>query len=123
MSASLFERLGGMEAIMAAVDIFYEKVLADPLLTEFFDGVDMDMQAKKQIAFMAHAFNGPAEYKGRDLRAAHKHLVARRGLSDAHFDAVAKHLKATLEELDVPQDLVSEALGIVASTRNEVLDR
>jgi len=123
MTAPLFERLGGMEAIMAAMDIFYEKVLADPLLNEFFSGVDMDLQAKKQIAFMTHAFAGPDEYKGRDLRTAHRHLVARRGLSDAHFDAVAMHLKATLEELDVAPDLVDEALAIVASTRNEVLDR
>lgn len=123
VTASLFERLGGMEAIMAAVDIFYDKVVADPLLAEFFNGIDMEKQAKKQMAFMAHAFNGPQEYKGKDLRAAHKHLVQNRGLGDAHFDAVAGHLKATLEELDVPADLVSEALAVVASTRNEVLNR
>lgn len=123
MSATLFERLGGMEAIMAAVDIFYEKVLADPLLAGFFSGIDMDRQVKKQIAFMATAFNGPNEYKGRDLRAAHRHLVQGRGLGDAHFDAVAGHLKATLEELEVSAELVAEALGIVASTRAEVLDR
>jgi hemoglobin len=123
MSTPLFERLGGMEAIMAAVDIFYEKVLADELLADFFTGIDMDKQIKKQIAFMATAFNGPQEYKGRDMRAAHRHLVQSKGLNDAHFDAVAMHLKATLEELDVAPDLVDEALGIVASTRNEVLNR
>jgi hemoglobin len=112
-----------MEAIMAAVDIFYEKIMADELLVDFFSGIDMDKQIKKQIAFMATAFNGPNEYKGRDLRAAHRHLVESRGLNDAHFDAVAGHLKATLEGLEVPADLVSEALGIVASTRDEVLSK
>ena len=40
--SSLFERLGGEAAIDAAVDVFYEKVLADPSLAPFFDGVDMD---------------------------------------------------------------------------------
>ena len=93
------------------------------LLAEFFNGVDMERQAKKQMAFMAWAFSGPEEYKGRDLRAAHKHLVAKHGLGDAHFDAVAGHLKATLEELEVPAELVNEVLAIVGSTRNEVLDR
>jgi hypothetical protein len=39
-----------------------------------------------------------------------------------HFAAVAKHLEATLRDLDVPDDLITEALGLVASTKNEVLD-
>lgn len=123
MTASLFDRIGGMEAVMAAVDLFYEKVVGDPLLTEFFSGVDMEKQAKKQVAFMTWAFMGPEEYKGRDLRAAHKHLVMKQGLDDAHFDAVAGHLKTTLQELDVPTDLIDEVMGVVASTRNEVLNR
>lgn len=123
MNASLFERIGGMEAVMAAVDIFYEKVLADPLLTEFFNGVDMENQARKQVAFMTWAFMGPEEYKGRDLRAAHRHLVMKQGLGDAHFDAVAGHLKETLEELEVPAELIAEVMGVVGSTRNEVLNR
>lgn len=123
MGASLFERLGGMEAIMAAVDIFYAKVTADPLLAEFFNGIDMENQARKQVAFMARAFDGPEEYKGRDLRAAHRQLVRQHGLGDAHFDAVARHLADTLVELEVPAALVDEVLAIVGSTRNVVLDR
>ena len=120
--ASLYERIGGEGALMAAVDLFYRKVLTDPLTKPFFEKLDMIAQTKKQIAFMAWAFGGPAEYKGRSLRAAHTGLV-NRGLSDSHFDAVAGHLTATLQELKVPPDLIAEALGIVASTRNEVLNR
>jgi hemoglobin len=121
--ASLFERLGGEAAIMAAVDLFYGKVLADEVTRPFFAGLDMPAQTKKQVAFMAWAFGGPEAYKGRDLRTAHRRLVAEMGLNDAHFDAVAKHLKATLEELGVAKELIDEALGIVAGARTEVLDR
>jgi hemoglobin len=121
--ASLFERLGGEAAIMAAVDIFYAKVLADEVTRPFFAGLDMSAQSQKQVAFMAWAFGGPDAYKGRDLRAAHRRLVTQMGLNDAHFDAVAKHLEATLEELGVAKELIDEALGIVAGVRGEVLDR
>ena len=38
------------------------------------------------------------EIQGRDVRSAHLRLV-KQGLSDAHFDAVAGHLQATLQEL------------------------
>ncbi len=122
MTASLFDRIGGMEAVMAATDIFYEKVLADPVISHFFAAIDMQSQTQKMVAFMTWAFDGPSEYRGRDLRAAHKHLVANQGLNDTHFDAVATHLVATLQELEVPQPLIDEAIAIVASTRNDVLD-
>jgi hemoglobin len=72
---------------------------------------------------MAHAFGGPDAYKGKDLREAHAHLVKERGLTDAHFDAVAGHLKGTLEELGVDAALIGEVLALVGGTRVEVLDR
>lgn len=120
---SLFERMGGESAIMAAVDLFYEKVIADPVTRDFFTDQDMDAQSRKLVGFMAWAFGGPSKYKGRNLREAHALLVRDRGLSDVHFDAVAVHLKTTLEEMNVDRSLVDEALGIIADTRIEVLSR
>jgi hemoglobin len=108
---------------MAAVDLFYQKVLADDLTRPFFEALDMNAQTKKQVAFMTWAFGGPAEYRGRDLRTAHAQLVQKKALSDAHFDAVAKHLEETLTELGLEKALIQEALSIVAGTRNEVLGR
>lgn len=123
MKLSVFDRIGGEAALMAAVDIFYAKVLADPLTRPFFQALDMPAQSRKQVAFMSWALGGPVEYKGRNLRAAHSGLVADRGLTDSHFDAVTAHLKATLEELGVAPDLVAEALAIVGGTRRDVLNR
>jgi len=123
MSQSLYERLGGQAAIMAAVDLFYQKVVTDELTRGFFESLDMAAQTKKQIAFMTWAFGGPAEFRGRDLTVAHANLVKNKGLSDVHFDAVAKHLDATLRELGVAPELIQEAMGIVGSTREKVLGR
>jgi hemoglobin len=123
MGQSLYERIGGQAAIMAAVDRFYEKVLADELTRPFFTALDMQAQTKKQIAFMSWALGGPAEYRGRDLTQAHAALVRDKGLGDVHFDAIAKHLEATLLELGVARELVDEALGIVGGTRAQVLGR
>jgi hemoglobin len=122
MSSSLYDRIGGQAAVMAAVDLFYEKIMEDELTRPFFAGLDMKAQTTKQVAFMTWAFGGPTEYKGRDLRSAHAGLV-KRGLGDQHFDAVAKHLEATLRELGVADELVTEALGIVGGQRDAVLNR
>jgi len=118
---TLYEQLGGEAAIEAAVVRFYEKVMGDPSLAPFFADLDMGAQIKKQIAFMTLAFGGPNSYSGRDLRTAHKRLVAR-GLNGAHFDAVANHLQSTLEELGVARGAIDEVLAIVSKTRGDVLD-
>jgi hemoglobin len=111
MAATLYDRLGGEAA-----------VLADELTKPFFGELDMQAQIKKQLAFMTRAFGGPDAYKGRDLREAHAGLV-KRGLGDAHFNAVARHLKETLEEMGVEAALITEALAMVATTRTAVLGR
>jgi hemoglobin len=122
MNPSLYERIGGAPAVEAAVDLFYRRVLSDPAISRFFDDTDMDAQRAKQKSFLTMAFGGPNGYTGKDLHTAHAKLV-KQGLNDSHFDAVAKHLKATLEELGVKPNLVAEVLAIAGSTRNDVLGR
>ena len=119
---SLYEEIGGRDAVNAAVDLFYTKVFADPLLVPFFEGVDRPRQIAKQKAFLTYAFGGAPNYSGKSMREAHKAAVEK-GLSDKHFDAVAGHLLATLKELNVPQGLVDQVMTIAAGTRNDVLNR
>lgn len=118
---SLYESLGGEAAVNAAVDIFYRKVLTDESIAHFFDDVDMERQAAKQKAFLTYAFGGPNHYTGQALRAAHAPLV-KQGLNEAHFTAVAGHLQATLQELNVPQALIDQVMAIAASTHDDVLN-
>ncbi|HYP80815.1 MAG TPA: hypothetical protein VEQ17_11030, partial [Steroidobacteraceae bacterium] len=58
-------------------------------------------------------------YSGKDMRAGHAHLK----LTEEHFDAVMENLGATLQELQVPGELIAEAAGIAASVKNDVLNR
>lgn len=120
---SLFERIGGKAAVSLAVDIFYDRIMADEELTPFFDGVDMHKQKVHQKAFMTYAFGGMEKYTGRNMRDAHKKLVEEKGLNDNHFDKVAKHLRMTLEELEVQPAMIKEVLDIVSTTRDDVLNR
>ena len=117
--STLYERLGGEAAVNAAVDAFYEKVLADDRINSFFDGLDMVAQANKQKAFLTMVFGGPNNYTGRDMREGHKHL----GLTDEHFDAVVENLGATLKELGVGDDDISEVAALAETTRDDVLNR
>ena len=121
--STLFEKLGGEAAVNAAVDLFYEKVLADERIKHFFDGIDMKKQARHQKKFLTYAFGGSANYSGRSMSIAHERLVNEMNLNDDHFDAVLENLGETLVELDVPANLIAEAASIAESTRDQVLNR
>ena len=120
MSDTVFDKIGGEDAVNAAVDIFYRKVLSDSSISQFFETTDMDAQRVKQKAFLTMAFGGPNNYSGQEMRNAHAPLVAK-GLNESHFSAVAGHLQDTLEELKVPSELINEAMAIAASTHDDVL--
>jgi hemoglobin len=120
--SSLFERIGGRDAVKAAVDIFYNKIISDVRIAHFFKDIDMTQQRKKQILFLTYAFGGPNQYDGKNMRDVHAKLVAQ-GLNDTHFNAVLENLANTLQELAVPAELIKEAAAIAESTRSDVLSR
>ncbi|MCB1954612.1 MAG: group 1 truncated hemoglobin [Rhodocyclaceae bacterium] len=120
---TLFARLGGSPAIDAAVDRFYPRVLADPRIAHYFDGIDMETQIRHQKRFLTFAFGGAPGYDGRSLRAAHQGLVDKLGLGDEHFDAVVENLAAVLGELGVSGELIGEVALVAESVRDEVLCR
>lgn len=121
MEQSLYERLGGSDAVMAAVQLFYEKVMADEELASFFEGIDIPRQVDKQAKFMTLALGGPNDYTGRELFTAHRRLVLEKGLSDTHFDAVLTYLAEALEELGIDASMREEVGALVDSTREHVL--
>lgn len=122
MSDTIYERIGGESAVEAAVDIFYRKVLMDQSVALFFDSVDMNKQRDEQKAFLTMVFGGPNHFNGQDLRIAHAPLV-KNGLNETHFMAVATHLKETLEELKVAEDVIKDVMGLVAGKMDDVLNR
>jgi len=119
---SLYEQLGGAPAVETAVEIFYRKMLGDPRVASFFDGVDMDRQMAKQGAFLTMVMGGPNHYTGRDMRTSHAALVSR-GLSDLHVDVVIQHLGDTLRELGVGEAQIAQVAALANSVRDDVLGR
>ena len=115
---SLYDDIGGNAAVSASVDLFYEKVLADDRVKQFFTDVDMSGQKGKQRKFLAYVFGAPIEYDGKDMRSAHAHM----DLTEEHFGAIAEHLRATMEDLNVSEELISQAMEIAAGTHDDVLN-
>jgi hemoglobin len=115
---TLYDRLGGEPAIVAAVDRFYVRVLADPMLAPFFEKVEMSKLKRHQFAFLSQALGGPQWYSGASMAQAHAHLR----IEQSHFNAVAGHLVETLRELGVKDDLIAEVAAAVGSLSNEIVN-
>ncbi|NOQ65033.1 MAG: hypothetical protein GQ582_11035 [Methyloprofundus sp.] len=123
MKLSLYERIGGDPAMDQAVDLFYQKILQDDLVADFFIGVDMQALRLKQKSFIAMIFGGPYHYSIHDLREAHRSLVELQGLSDQHFDRVAAIFKETMEDLNVSHNELTKMLELIENTRTDILNR
>jgi len=114
---SVYVAIGGRAALTAAVDDFYGRLLADPVLGPLFPRGAGVRHRAYVITILGEALGGPERYRGPDLAAAHRGL----GISEAHFDRAAVHLVATLDALSVPRHLADHVVGIVAGLRPTVV--
>ena len=122
MKKSLYERLGGYNAVAAVVDDFVGRLVADKQFERFFAGHSTD--SKKRIRqhivdqFCAAA-GGPCIYTGRTMKDSHVGL----NISEADWDAAAKHLVATLDKFKVPEPEKNELLAFVTSLKADIVEK
>jgi hemoglobin len=93
------------DAIRQAVDLFHERVLADPALAPLFAEIDMGHLHAHQMQFLLHVLGAPERYSARDLKHSHSDLM----ITDSLFDRMFDHLIASLGEVGVAQDVVERA--------------
>jgi hemoglobin len=110
VAASLKEQLGGDEAIQNAVDILTEKLMADPRVNYFLFGVSRADQGDKHKSFLTVALRGEGEDTA-DQPDLHKTFAdfLDKGFKDRHFDVLFDHLRDSLKQMDIADEL-SEAV-------------
>lgn len=119
---SLYERLGGYDAIAAVVDDFVGRLVSDQQFSRFFAGHSVD--SKKRIRqhildqFCAAA-GGPCVYTGRDMKASHQGL----GITETEWDAAAKHLVASLDKFKVGKREKDDLLAFVSSVKKDIVEK
>ncbi len=99
---TLYERLGGYDAISAVASDLLRRLQADAQLARFWqhrgeDGVKREKQLL--IDFLCASAGGPLYYTGRDMKTSHKGMK----ISESDWSAFLGHLNATLEAFQVPQ--------------------
>jgi hemoglobin len=116
---SIYEAIGGEPALVAVVDDFYVRVLADPQLAGFFAGANMPKLKGRQVEFFAAALGGPSLYQGLGLREVH----AGRGISQDDFNRVAFHLAGALAAAGVPAETIGQIAAAITPLADDIVSR
>lgn len=117
--ATLYQRIGGLPAVKAAVHEMVTNALADPRIKAFFAGIDMERVDRNLVDFVCKAAGGPCQYQGKSMPKAHEGL----NLKPEHFNALVEDLKMGLDKLKVPAAEQQELLSALAATRGDVLGK
>ncbi len=117
MPETLYRQIGGREAIEHVVDDFYDRVLADDDLVEYFEGMDMAELRAHQVQFVSAVAGGPVDYSGANMREAHSHL----DISEADFDAVGRYLEAALVDAGVNEENVEAIMSEVVALKEPIV--
>ena len=114
---SLYERLGGKEAITAVVDDFVANVAADNRINGFFAKTNIPRLKANLVDQICQATGGPCTYTGRDMKTAHKGM----GITDADFNALVQDLQKSLNKFKVPDKEQGELLGVLGSLKPQIV--
>ena len=120
-TTTLYERLGGYDAIAAVVDDLLPRLVSDPQLGRFWKHRGEDsMRREKQllIDFLCASAGGPLYYVGRDMQTSHRGL----GISDHDWQIFLGHLTATLDKFKVPATEKADVLAFVESTKKQIVE-
>ncbi|MFC0213488.1 group 1 truncated hemoglobin [Paenibacillus chartarius] len=118
-AGTLYEKVGGEEAIGKVVDYFYELVLADDTVNHFFKNTDMEKQRMHQTKFISFALGGPNQYTGHSMAKAHAGM----NLQEEHFAAIAKHLHDALAHFGVSESDIGQVLAHVSTLKDDILHK
>ena len=119
---TLYQRLGGYDAIAAVTDDFIGRLATDKQLGKYFVGHSQDSVGKiRQLVVdqLCAATGGPCIYIGRDMKTAHKGM----GISESDWSVAVGHLVATLDKFKVPDAEKNDVLAAVSSLKKDIVEK
>ncbi len=118
---TLYERLGGYDAIAAVANDLLPRMQADAQLGRFYQHRGEDgLRRSRQILidFLCSSAGGPLYYTGRDMKVTHKGMK----ISESDWSAFLGYLNDTLDTLQVPQPERKEVVALMQGTKADIVE-
>ena len=118
---SLYERLGGYDAITAVVNNLLPRLKSDAGLGRFWahrgdDGIAREKQLL--IDYLSNCAGGPVYYTGRDMKLSHRGMQ----IGEGDWQTLIGHLNATLDAFQVPAQERGEVVGFIQSLKADIVE-
>jgi len=114
---SLYDRLGGLDAIKAVCDEFVNRTTTDPRIKDRFFNTDAANLKRLLSEFVCQASGGPCKYSGRDMYTSHAGM----DLVEDEFNALVENLAGALDKFKVPDKEKGELLGALGPLKPQMV--
>src|SRR5262245_51252110 len=118
---TLYERLGGYDAIAAVANDLLPRLRTDPQLGRFWahrgeDGIVREQQLLSDV--LCENAGGPVYYRGRNMTLAHRGMR----ISESDWNVFLGHAAATLAKFQVPEAELASVVAFVQSLKTEIVE-
>lgn len=117
MKQTLFDAVGGLPTLEKVHKIFYDKVYEHYWLKLFFEGHNQEAIEFRQTMFMAEKMGGKVDYWGKQPKMSHRQMY----ITEELFNIRQEILKESLEEANIPEDLMRRWLKIDAAFKRQIV--
>jgi hemoglobin len=118
MDTTLYERLGGSDAISTVAVAFENRAAKDDRINQKFARTDLNRLTKEFVDQLCQDTGGPCRYTGRNMTETHVNM----GVTSGEFDAFMEDLVATLNEFNVAKADQDELLGLLKPMESEIVE-
>lgn len=118
-SRSLYDRLGGKEALTAVIDDFLTRVANDKRISAFFAYANRPRLEQLLVEQICQASGGPCTYAGKEMKAAHQGM----GISRDDFDALLQDLVASLDTFKIGEREKGELLARLRPMEKDIVEK
>jgi len=118
LDRSLYERLGGIEAITAVARAFEDRAAKDDRINQKFARTNLDRLTKEFVDQLCQDTGGPCTYTGLSMRQAHTSM----GVTGGEWDAFIEDFVATLNDFNVGKAEQDELLNNLRPMRADIVE-
>jgi hemoglobin len=118
VKSSLYERLGGIDAITAVTRAFEDRAAKDDRINQKFARTDLARLTKEFVDQVCEATGGPCTYTGLSMKQAHASM----GVTNGEFDAFMEDLAGILNDFKVGKADQDGLLSILRPLRDEIVE-
>ena len=122
MEQTLYQRLGGYDAIAAIVDDSLARLRDDPRFSRFILGRSIDSRNRSRqllVDQVCGLSGGPCLYIGRDMKTSHAGLA----ITEDEWNANIQHIVSSLEKFHVPQREQQEFIELINRYKDEIVEK